>query len=110
MRFFCFGYNGVLVCHLSFRAFVYGTKTGVFSRRINFVIFACLPAKVAAAHSRTFFARTKKGAKKVRHSALPSGLPYAVKLRLRFCSACFTAILKISHFHQTHEDTFLFLP
>ena len=52
MRFFSFGYNGVLVCRLSFRAFVYGTKTGLFSRKIKFVIFACSPAKVGAAHCR----------------------------------------------------------
>ena len=32
---------------LSFRAGIYGTKTGTVSRRINFVIFACLSAKIA---------------------------------------------------------------
>ena len=42
----------VLVLCLSFRAGIYGTKTGVFSRKIKFVIFACSPAKVAAAHCR----------------------------------------------------------
>ena len=52
MKFFSFGYNGVLVCRLSFRAGIYGTKTGVFSRKIKFVIFACLSAKIGAAHSR----------------------------------------------------------
>ena len=52
MRFFCFGYNGVLVCRLSFRAGIYGTKTGVFSRKIKFVIFACSFASIAAALRR----------------------------------------------------------
>ena len=52
---------------LSFRACVYGTKTGLFLRKIKFVIFACSFASIAAAlRRRTFFARTKKGAKKVR--------------------------------------------
>ena len=60
-------------------------KRAKVSRKIKFVIFACSFASIAAAlRRRTFFARTKKGAKKVRHRALPSGLPYAVKLRLRF--------------------------
>ena len=52
MRFFSFGYNGVLVCRLSFRAGIYGTKTGVFSRKIKFVIFACSFASIAAALRR----------------------------------------------------------
>ena len=56
-----------LVLYLSFRAGIYGTKTGLFSRKIKFVIFACSFASIAAAlRRRTFFARTKKGAKKVR--------------------------------------------
>ena len=38
----------------------------MFSRKIKFAIFVCSPAKFGAAHCRTFFARTKKGAKKVR--------------------------------------------
>ena len=42
----------VLVLYLSFRAEIYGTKTGLFSRKIKFVIFACSFAKVEAAHSR----------------------------------------------------------
>ena len=49
---FSFCYNSVLVCRLSFRAGVYGTKTGMFSRKIKFVIFACSPASIAAALSR----------------------------------------------------------
>ena len=61
---FSFCYNSVLVCRLSFRAGVYGTKTGMFSRKIKFVIFACSPASIAAALSRTFFACTKKVPKK----------------------------------------------
>ena len=42
----------VLVLYLSFRACVYGTKTGVFSRKIKFVIFACSFASIAAALRR----------------------------------------------------------
>ena len=52
MKFLGFCYNSVLVCRLSFRAGVYGTKTGMFSRKIKFVIFACSPASIAAAHCR----------------------------------------------------------
>ena len=43
---------GDLVLCLSFRAGVYGTKTGVFSRKIKFVIFACSFASIAAALRR----------------------------------------------------------
>ena len=42
----------VLDLYRSFRAGVYGTKTGLFSRKIKFVVFDCSPAKVGAAHSR----------------------------------------------------------
>ena len=41
-----------LVLYLSFRAGIYGTKTGVFSRKIKFVIFACSFASIAAALRR----------------------------------------------------------
>ena len=39
-------------------------KRAKVSRKIKFVIFACSPVSIAAAHSRTFFARTKKVPKK----------------------------------------------
>ena len=42
----------VLVLCLSFRAGIYGTKTGLFSRKIKFVIFDCSSASIAAALSR----------------------------------------------------------
>ena len=35
---FSFCYNSVLVCRLSFRAGIYGTKTGKATRKIKFVI------------------------------------------------------------------------
>ena len=54
----------VLVLYLSFRAGIYGTKTGSFSRKMKFCIFDCSSAKVGAAHCRTFFACTKKVPKK----------------------------------------------
>ena len=41
-----------LVLYLSFRAGIYGTKTGLFSRKIKFVIFACSFASIAAALRR----------------------------------------------------------
>ena len=65
----------VLVLYLSFRAGVYGTKTGLFSRKIRFVVFDCSPAKVGAAHSRP-----KKYAEGVRTLSTPGD---AVKF-LRF--------------------------
>ena len=50
---------------LSFRAGIYGTKTGMVSRKKNLLFSACSSAKVGAAHCRrTFFARTKKVPKK----------------------------------------------
>ena len=48
-------YWGLALC-LSFRAGIYGTKTGVFSRKIIFAIFDYLPAKVGAALRRLCFA------------------------------------------------------
>ena len=41
-----------LVLYLSFRAGIYGTKTGLFSCKIKFVILACSPASIAAALRR----------------------------------------------------------
>ena len=64
-EFFEFLLYWVLVLYLSFRAGIYGTKTGLFSRKIKFVIFACSFASIAAAlRRRTFFACTKKVPKK----------------------------------------------
>ena len=51
MKFLSFCYIGVLVLYLSFRAGVYGTKTGLFSRKIKFVIFACSFASIAGGHA-----------------------------------------------------------
>ena len=51
-EFFEFLLYWVLVLYLSFRAGIYGTKTGLFSRKIKFVIFDFLTAKVGAAHCR----------------------------------------------------------
>ena len=52
MKFFSFGYNGVLVCRLSFRAGIYGTKTGTVSRKKNLLFSACSSASIAAALRR----------------------------------------------------------
>ena len=88
MGYFGFLLYWVLVLYLSFRACVYGTKTGVFSRKIKFVIFACSFASIAAAlRRRTFFARTKKVPKKYAEGVRTLSTPEdAVKLRLRFAS------------------------
>ena len=51
-EFFEFLLYWVLVLYLSFRAGIYGTKTGLFSRKIKFVIFACSFASIAAALRR----------------------------------------------------------
>ena len=65
-----------MVFILSSRAGIYGTKTGMFSRKIKFVIFACSPAKVGAALCRrTFFARTKKDPKKYAKGVLTLSTP-----------------------------------
>ena len=60
-------------------------KRAKVSRKIKFVIFACSSVSIAAAHSRTFFACTKKVPKKYTEGlrALPAPGD-AVKLRLRF--------------------------
>ena len=85
MKFFSFGYNGVLVCHLSFRAGIYGTKTGLFSRKIKFVIFSCSFASIAAAlRRRTFFARTKKVPKKYAEGVRTLSTPGDAVKFLRF--------------------------
>ena len=78
-EFFEFLLYWVLVLYLSFRAGIYGTKTGLFSRKIKFVIFACSFASIAAAlRRRTFFACTKKVPKKypegVRTLSTPMGM------------------------------------
>ena len=62
-EFFEFLLYWVLVLLLSFRAGVYGTKTGVFSRKIKFVIFACSFASIAAALRLPLFFRRKAGQK-----------------------------------------------
>ena len=51
-EFFEFLLYWFLVLYLSFRAGIYGTKTGLFSRKIKFVIFACSFASIAAALRR----------------------------------------------------------
>ena len=51
MKFLSFCYIGVLVWCLSFRAGIYGTKTGKATRKIKFVIFACSFASIAGGHT-----------------------------------------------------------
>ena len=56
----------------------------MFSRKIKFVIFACSPAKVGAAHYRTFFARTKKVPKKYAEGVRTLSTPGDAVKFLRF--------------------------
>ena len=57
------------------------------SRKTKFVFFCYSPASIAAAHSRTFFACTKKVPKKYTEGLRALLTPGdAVKLRLRFAS------------------------
>ncbi|PWM70091.1 MAG: hypothetical protein DBX61_00380, partial [Clostridiales bacterium] len=49
---------------LSFRAGVYGTKTGMVSRKIKFVILACLFASIAGGLTALFSLVRKKVPKK----------------------------------------------
>ena len=100
-----------MVLCLSFRAGIYGTKTGVFSRKIKFVIFACSPAKVGAAHYRTFFARTKKVPKKYAEGVRTLSTPGdAVKLRLRFAPQVLRRYLKFHSMWKRKNAQFIFTP
>ena len=111
MKFLSFCYIGVLVLYLSFRAGIYGTKTGVFSRKIKFVIFACSPAKVGAAHYRTFFARTKKVPKKYAEGVRTLSTPGdAVKLRLRFAPQVLRRYWKFHSMWKRKNSQFVFTP
>ena len=108
---FSFCYNSVLVCRLSFRAGVYGTKTGMFSRKIKFVIFACSPASIAAALSRTFFACTKKVPKKYTEGLRTLSTPgNAVKLRLRFAPQVLRRYLNFHSMWKRKNSQFIFTP
>ena len=101
----------VLVLYPSFRAGVYGTKTGTVLRRINFVIFACSSASIAAALRRTFFACTKKVPKKYTEGlrALPAPGD-AVKLRLRFAPQVLRRYRKFHIFIKRKNTHFIFMP
>ena len=108
---FSFCYNSVLVCRLSFRAGVYGTKTGLFSRKIKFVIFACSFASIAAALRRTFFACTKKVPKKYTEGLRALSTPGdAVKLRLRFAPQVLRRYRKFHIFIKRKNTHFIFMP
>jgi len=103
-------YWGLALC-LSFRAGIYGAKTGVFSRKIKFVIFACSSAKIGAAHYRTFFARTKKVPKKYAEGVRTLSTPGdAVKLRLRFAPQVLRRYLKFHSMWKRKNSQFVFTP
>ena len=101
-----------LVCCLSFRAGVYGTKTGLFSRKIKFVIFSCSSASIAAAlRRRTFFARTKKVPKKYAEGVRTLSTPGdAVKLRLRFAPQVLRRYLNFHSMWKRKNSQFIFTP
>ena len=76
---------------------------------MKFCIFDCSSAKVGAAHCRTFFARTKKDAKKVRGGcAHPLDSRGRRKTSSPLRSACFTAILEIPQYVETQNTQFFF--
>ena len=102
----------VLVLYLSFRAGIYGTKTGLFSRKIKFVIFACSFASIAAAlRRRTFFARTKKVPKKYAEGVRTLSTPgNAVKLRLRFAPQVLRRYLNFHSMWKRKNSQFIFTP
>ena len=124
MKFFSFGYNGVLVCRLSFRAGIYGTKTSTVSRKITLLFFlvrprklqAVLPPKKYAEDVRTFwtpmgmwdgmyfFRLYEKSTKKV-HEGLASPLDSRGRRKTSapLRSAGFTAILEIPQYVETQE-------
>ena len=114
------------VLYLSFRAGIYGTKTGLFSRKIKLVIFSRLFAKVEAAHSRPkkyaegvrtlstpmgmgddmyFFRLYEKSTKKV-HRGLASPLDSRGRRKASapLRSAGFTAIPEIPQYVETQEN------
>ena len=111
---------------LSFRAGVYGTKTGLFSRKIKLVIFSRLFAKLEAAHNRPkkyaegvrtlstpmgmgddmyFFRLYEKSTKKV-HRGLASPLDSRGRRKASapLRSAGFTAIPEIPQYVETQEN------
>ena len=101
-----------MVFILSFRAGIYGTETGMFSRKIKFVIFTCSTMKVGAAHCRrTFFARTKKVPKKYAEGLRALLTPgNAVKLRLRFAPQILRRYWKFRSFIRRKNAQFLLAP
>ena len=83
----------------------------MFSRKIKFVIFDCLTAKVGAAHCRTFFARTKKVPKKYAEGVRTLSTPGdAVKLRLRFAPQVLRRYLNFHSMWKRKNSQFVFTP
>ena len=73
----------------------------MFSRKIKFVIFACSPAKVGAAHV------PKKYAEGVRTLSTPGD---AVKLRLRFAPQVLRRYLNFHSMWKRKNSQFIFTP
>ena len=89
MKFFSFGYNGVLVCRLSFRAGIYGTKTGMFSRKIILLFLIARPRVLQrrfAAKRAGFGAEPHNSFVALTHSQKMQQLTAAVRRLLTFCN------------------------
>ena len=111
LEIFGFFLYGVLVLCLSLCGWIYAAQTGMFSRKIKFAIFVCSPAKIGAAHCRTFFARTKKVPKKYAEGVRTLSTPGdAVKLRLRFAPQVLRRYRKCLNMWKRKKTHFLFLP
>ena len=111
MRFFSFGYNGVLVCRLSFRAGIYGTKTGKGFAEDKICYFCLFAREYCSGSQPHFFRLYEKSTKKV-----PGGCAHPLDSRGRrktsasLRSAGFTAIVEFPQYVETQEcAVFLYL-
>jgi len=86
-----------LVCCLSFRAGVYGTKTGLFSRKIN-LLFSPVYSRKLKRHIAALFSLVRKKVPKKYAIGHALWTPLRRKTETPLRSACFTAILKISQY------------
>ena len=90
-----------MVFILSFRAGIYGTETGLFSRKINLLFLLACP-RVLQAVLPPFFRSYEKSTKKVRRGcAHPLDSRGRRKTLAPLCSAGFTAILELPQFVET---------
>ena len=96
-----------LGCNLSFRAGIYGTKTGLFSWKRN-LLFSPVYSRKLKRHITALFSLVRKKVPKKYAIGHALWTPLRRKTETPLRSACFTAILEISQFHQTQESVFCF--